>query len=270
MYKRQAQDAGCPTLYCEISPFSGRITLDPKGVNYEGSVPGFDAPFASPDPAALRRIRDGFAPRANRREQANAAPPPGLDEPFVFCPLQVPNDSQVRVFSGPFRSMERFVAVVGEAAQHLPEGWHLRLREHPTAKQTLVEHIAPWLGDKLRLDNTTDAFEQMDKAQAVLTLNSSMGLQALFSEKPVLVAGKAFYGRSELVQLCENAGRIKSAFQSIAQPSKLPVDRDRFLQWLVGQYYPEYHRNGTQADNVALLRKHIETSPIFQHFRETL
>ena len=34
-----ARDAGAPTLYAELAPLPGRITLDPAGVNAEGSAP---------------------------------------------------------------------------------------------------------------------------------------------------------------------------------------------------------------------------------------
>ena len=48
-----------------------------------------------------------------------------MDEPFLFVPLQVPNDAQLRLFGGEFKSVDDFVSSLASAASSLPEGWHL-------------------------------------------------------------------------------------------------------------------------------------------------
>ncbi|MFD1808108.1 hypothetical protein ACFSHQ_08015 [Gemmobacter lanyuensis] len=49
------------------------------------------------------------------------------------------------------------------------------------------------------LDNATDSFAQIAASRGVVTLNSSMGLQAFFHDKPVITLGQAFFNIAGLV-----------------------------------------------------------------------
>lgn len=264
-FAQGAKDAGARVMYCEIAPFAGRITLDPKGVNFEGSVPQDPAAFAAVPIQDLTPLRDTLTPRKLRRAEVSAKAP-GLDQNFVFCPLQVPNDSQVRAFAGGYQSIEGFVAALAKAAQHLPDGWHLRLREHPSAKTSVRNVLAPHLSDKIRLDNATDAFAQMRACQAVVTLNSSMGLQAMLFDKPVLVAGRAFYGIDGLVALCPTPSGLNHAFANVASAGFDADLRQRFLSWLITSYYPAFPDGASPEDDRATLARHFKSSAVFQDF----
>jgi capsular polysaccharide export protein len=254
-----ARDAGAATLYAELAPFPGRITLDPAGVNAEGSVPqdpAFYADWAGSDPVRTgegwRAMGEGLTARQSRRAdvgQGNAALP---DAPFLFCPLQVPDDSQVTLFAGWTGGMAGFLAALGQAAKVLPEGWHLRLKEHPSAKVPLGPLIAPLVQTgRVVLDNTTDSFAQLAAARGVVTLNSSMGLQAFFHDKPVVVLGRAFWALPGVaVQVTGQVG-LDAAF---AAPDALtfdPAARARFMNWLDQVYYPKFDWPGGNADLAA-------------------
>lgn len=254
-----ARDAGAATLYAELAPFPGRITLDPAGVNAEGSVPQdllFYAGWAGDDLTrsgeGWRAMGAGLTARPSRRADVGQGDDALPDAPFLFCPLQVPDDSQVTLFAGWTGGMAGFLAALGQAAARLPEGWHLRLKEHPSAKVPLAELIAPLVATgRVVLDNTTDSFAQLMASRGVVTLNSSMGLQAFFHDKPVLALGQAFWALPGVAMQVKGQVGLDAAF---ADPDALTFDakaRARFMNWLDQCYYPRFEWPGGHADMAA-------------------
>ena len=172
-------------------------------------------------------------------------------EPFLFCPLQVPGDSQVTLFPGWCGGLEGFINAVGHAAESLPAGWHLRIKEHPSARRSLRREIERWQQTgRVVLDNDTETFAQVAASRGVVTLNSSVGLQAFFHDKPVVVLGQCFFAQPELVALADGPERLAEIF---AHPERLTVDlasRNRFMNWLDQEYYPPMPVRGAPLDGV--------------------
>lgn len=254
-----AKDAGAATLYAELAPFPGRVTLDRAGVNAEGSVPqdpAFYHVWAGADPTrnaeAWRAMGAGLTARPSRRADVGQGADPLPGTPFLFCPLQVPDDSQVRLFAGWTGGMAGFLTALGQAAQHLPPGWHLRLKEHPSARQPLAALLAPLIATgRVVLDNATDSFAQLAASRGVVTLNSSMGLQAFFHDKPVLALGRAFWALPGIATQADGQSALNAAF---AAPDTLTFDaatRAQFMNWLDQCYYPHFDWPGNNADIAA-------------------
>lgn len=238
-----ARDAGAAVLHAELAPLPGRITLDPEGVNAEGSITCDAGAFRDQPLTDWRAMGASLTARPSRRadvQQTEGALP---DAPFLFCPLQVPDDSQVRLFAGWCRDYAGFIAALTEATAHLPPGWHLRLKEHPSAKESLAPLLAPLLATgRAVLDNATDSFVQLAASQGVVTLNSSMGLQAFFHDKPVITLGRAFFALPGLVTPCNGQDQTNAAFS--APQGFDQALRDRFMSWLDAVYYPRYSATG--------------------------
>jgi len=243
-----ARDAGARCLHLELAPFPDRLTLDPAGVNAASSVPRdptFFTAWAAFDPTrqsdAWRALGAGLVARPSRRSDVGQSATGVPDTPYLFCPLQVPDDSQVTLFSGWCGGMAGYLAALGTAAQALPPGWHLRLKEHPSARQSLLPLIAPLLASgRVVLDNASDSFAQLAASRGVVTLNSSMGLQAFFHDQPVIVLGSAFFALPGLVQVADSQTALNAAF---ANPQSLTFDpalRAAFMSWLDQVYYPRF------------------------------
>ncbi|CUX82842.1 hypothetical protein [Roseibaca calidilacus] len=240
-----ARDAGAPTLFAELAPLPGRWTLDAQGVNAENSVPrrweAYDA--VAPNYELLAGLREAFEARQPRRRDVGQSDAPlPEDARFLFVPLQVPDDSQMILFAGWCGGLEGFIDALAEASAALPEGWHLRLKEHPSAKRSvrarIERHIAA--GARLELDNARDSFAQLEASAGVLTVNSSMGLQAMFFDKPVIVTGEAFFA---FEGVAHPAGSPQELAQLLADPDALGHDGDlraRFLTWLAHDYYIDF------------------------------
>ncbi len=246
-----ARDAGCATLYLERAPLPGRVTVDPVGINAENGLPrepGFYRDWAASNPArqteAWRDLKSALTARASKRgDVAQAAANAGLtDRPFLFVPLQVPDDTQVRQYPGWTGSMDGFLAALAAAVPQLPAGWHLRFKEHPSSRIPLgdaLARLAGTHGDRIVVDNATDTFAQVAASRGVVTLNSSVGLQSFFFDRPVLVLGRAFFRMPGLVTPIDDQAALEAAFAGAAGLSWDADLRGAFMSYLDQVYYPK-------------------------------
>ncbi|WP_090062610.1 capsular biosynthesis protein [Celeribacter neptunius] len=249
VFMEGARDAGVSKLHAELAPFPGRMQLDHTGVNARGSLPRdprFYLSWAEGRPERLgegwRALGANLTARASRRSDVGQVSGEDLaGEKFLFVPLQVPNDSQITMFSGWVGSVENMLAVLAEVSKSLPDGWHIRIKEHPSAKTSLAEPLAQAVATskgRLIVDNLTDTFEQVRASRGVITINSSVGLQAFFYDKPVITLGEAFFVLPGLV--CSAAG-IGDLAQLMEEAESLSFDaslRAAFMSYLDEVHFP--------------------------------
>ncbi|MEJ8561183.1 capsular biosynthesis protein [Yoonia sp. GPGPB17] len=238
-----AKDAGAKTLFFELGPFPGRITVDTAGVNFANSLPREAASYKSwlvqskVDPNDWRALGTRIKQRTPNKPPAPTASLPPLTDPFIFAPLQVPGDSQLRLFGGNFRTVDSFVEALVGSAKALPDGWHLRLKEHPSTP--------PFVADRLReaqtaiyLDNTTDTFAQVAASRGVLTINSSVGLEAMFFDKPVLACGQCFWAIPGMADTAPDQTTLTRSLANAADWSFDAETRNAVMSFLDQIYYP--------------------------------
>ena len=239
-----ARDAGVRTLFLERGPFPQTITADPVGVNHNNGLPRVGTAFRqwlSATPAASgawRPLADRLKqrpPRVTRESDLSKVPP--LDAPFIFVPLQKQSDTQLRLFGIECRGVAETIALLAAAAPSLPKGWHIRFKEHPSDTNRAESVMRRYEGLPLYVDNSTDTFEQVRAARLVVTVNSSVGLEAMLLEKPVVAMGLAFWAIPGLAEPATSAEALRSVF---AAPDGIGFDaelRDAFLSYLAADYY---------------------------------
>ena len=244
-FMQGARDAGAGTLYAELAPFPGRVTLDHTGVNAANSLPRDPAFYLT---WADRRDRQGdgwralganLTARASRRADVGQGGDADLQAagPFLFVPLQVPNDSQITLFGGWTGAVAGMIAALDAAADALPEGWHIRIKEHPSAKTPMTEVLAR-TGPRVIVDNQTDTFAQVAASRGVITINSSVGLQAFFYDKPVVVLGQAFFALPGLATTADGPDALRQCFVTADTLTFDPALRAAFMNHLDQVYYP--------------------------------
>jgi capsular polysaccharide export protein len=144
----------------------------------------------------------------------------------------------------------------------LPSGWHFRLKEHPSAKAALGQVLADAqavAGGRLIVDNDNDTFVQVRASRGVVTINSSVGLQAFFFDKPVMVLGRALYGLPGLVDLIQSETGLRLALPNVAALSFDPALRDAFMTYLAEVYYLKVtDAGGSWSLDPAATRRRVE------------
>ena len=225
-----ARAAGARRLYVEHAPVPGRITVDPRGVHAFCSLPRTLEPYLAwadkfaPDRKAWRAARSDIRQRAKSRPKVRDNKLPSLKMPFLFVPLQVPCDD--------------FVSTLASAADSLPDGWHLRLKNHPSARTSATEAILAVGQSRICLDNDTDTFAQVAASRGVVTVNSSVGIQAFYFDKPVVVCGQAFWAIPGIATPAPNRDSLRGV---LAEAEALGFDadaRDAFMSYLSSVYFP--------------------------------
>jgi capsular polysaccharide export protein len=229
--------------------------VDLMGVNFANSLPRETRFYTDwlarsgvpPDQwRALRgqiRQRQSNAPlraRAPKDSIAADPAPKDLSEAFLFVPLQVPGDSQLRLFGGAYRTVPDFVGMLCETSQALPPGWHLRLKEHPSGQPCAAAIIANHPRARIVLDNATDTFAQVAASRGVITVNSSVGLEAMWYDVPVVACGQAFWALPGVAMVASDAGSLTAL---LARPDQLrfdPAARAALVSYLDADYYPIY------------------------------
>jgi capsular polysaccharide export protein len=240
-----AKDAGNRTLFFELAPFADRITIDPKGVNFANSLPRETAPYiawAASSGANLQSwhgLRDTITQRQPATPHAGADIAPRRNAPFIFVPLQVPGDSQLRLNGGAFKTVKQFVDTILDVAHNCPDGWQIRIKEHPSAEPFVKAAINASGASNVVLDNITDTFEQVKQSELVVTVNSSVGLEAMFFNKSVVACGDCFWAMEGIAASAKTPQDIADV---LADPGTVTFNaqaRQAFLSYLDQCYYPK-------------------------------
>jgi hypothetical protein len=115
------------------------------------------------------------------------------DRPYVYFPLHVTDDYKItRVI--PHCADQ--VSLVEQVADALPAGYDVVLKEHPMS----VGRNSAWLLRRLRrrpnvrlVDPRTSSHDLIRGSAGVAVISSTVGLEALLYDKPVLTLGDPFY-----------------------------------------------------------------------------
>jgi capsular polysaccharide export protein len=247
-----AGQAGLKMLFAELAPIAGHITLDPQGVNASGMLsqdPGYYRAWgaANADQGLTEIWRSRLVARAGVRRDSQGEAASGA---FLFVPLQVRGDTQIYAHGGWIGSIEGFIEEVARAAEQLPAGWRVVFREHPSDKRGNAEQLARLVGPRVSVDNETDTFELVRRSQGVVTVNSSVGLQALLLGRPVLVLGRANYAVPGMVRTAGDQEAVAEAFAAARDWGFDAGLTESFLRFLAEEYYVPW-----PADDAATRQK---------------
>ena len=242
-----ARALGMKIIFCEETPFSQRLSIDFNGVNYSNSLPRDTAFYLAwardhaVDQNVIETLRAQMVARAPRKGSAVRQDRPAADlgnQRYIFCPLQVPGDSQLTMYGGWIKSIDLLIDLLADAARRLPEGWSLRIKEHPSSPFSYADKLKNIATNKFVVDNASDTFAQVKEAHAVLTVNSSVGIQSFLYNKPVITLGQAFYAFDDLTH---QAGDAETLAALLEQPEALTFDKEArraFLSYLVDAHFP--------------------------------
>ena len=140
---------------------------------------------------------------AERRAKAAIADLVGSADPVFLFPLQLDCDYQMRLHS-PFRAVHVAIEqVLASFARHAPPAARLALKLHPMDSglydwAAIAGHIAVALGvsDRLSVVDGGALAALLAACRGVVTINSTLGCQALAEGCPVIALGQPIYDSS--------------------------------------------------------------------------
>jgi hypothetical protein len=152
------------------------------------------------------------------------------DAPYIFFPLQIPNDQILKYFS----DVSELAVVEALVAWAKRRDVALVIKPHPAN----LKSMKPF---KLLSDSGnvywSDAhvYDLIEHALAVYTVNSGVGFEALLHIKPVVTFGRTEY---DCVTFNANLNNLDDAYEYCCtiHAHKLETRYRRFIDWFLGNY----------------------------------
>jgi len=161
--------------------------------------------------------------------------PPRASAPYVFLPLQVDDDTQLFYYTPHFADQRAMVRVVAAA---MPGDLSLVIKLHPLCDARYGRaSYAPLLRGRDRIaPPTSNTLGLIAGAAAVITSNSSAGIEALMFERSVVVLGKAHYRERGFTRDYHGRNDLRGLIRGAAgdSPSAAALQaRERYLYELL-------------------------------------
>lgn len=236
-----ANTRGVPVIYFENGVLPASTTVDLRGINADNSVPRDPNVYRSMSPENVVIQKPGDRkPRKRlfKRKEPDVSPKDVGKGLNILLPFQKERDTQILNHSPWIHSMPEFYRAVHQAVHGAGlEEHHLWLREHPSAASDhLMIHREVAAASDCSFANGGRLADWLEKMDLVITINSSVGMEALLMGKKVITLGKAFYNIPGLV---EHADSPEALTEAIHRSLATPVDerlRQGFFAYLA-QYY---------------------------------
>lgn len=169
---------------------------------------------------------------------------------YIFIPFQVETDSQIILNSPKIKKMTELFELVSKAVEeyNLKTNKQIKavFKTHPMDPALDIKKIL-YLNKKYKdsiLVTIGDTKELIKNSKAVITINSTVGVEALCEYKPVITLGEAFYNIEDISYHVENFDELEKTIK-IALSKELDKELiKKFLYYLRFNYFKEiYWRN---------------------------
>jgi hypothetical protein len=180
---------------------------------------------------------------------------PMPETPFVYYPLHVPADMALTLRSPEYLDQ---VATIDFLLRTLPDTHLLVVKEHPAqigaVSATRLFELARRFDNFVLLPPQTNNYAVLGRADAIVSVNSKSGAEAVLLGKPVVVMGDAFYRSCPLVfavdRLSDVPQRLREALHAKSfDPAKAaPYFETAWRKSFPGELYVD---NPQQLDTFA-------------------
>ncbi|MBU2965627.1 hypothetical protein Q4508_01285 [Amphritea sp. 2_MG-2023] len=233
LFVMAAQRFDIKTIFIENGLLPETTVVDGQGINFKNSVPRSVSFYKEYQEKIPTELPKKLVPRAAKTQKTVSGRP--LPDRYVFVPFQVDTDSQILLFSPWITSMEHLFNVIMSIGR-TDANVKFVFKEHPSSPvdyRYLHSEIDPEVGF---FANEYSTQELIEKSDAVITINSTVGIESLLLNKKVICLGDAFYNIEGITLKAESASELKHIISSI---DNIDLDREivcNFLRYLKGEY----------------------------------
>ncbi|THV15710.1 capsular polysaccharide export protein, LipB/KpsS family [Rhizobium rhizophilum] len=197
------------TLVLENGFFPGTSQADTAGINFDSTLPRDHAFYEwVADKISDERPQE-LVKRPSKQKATNQVETPPR---YMFVPMQVPSDMQILKHSPWISDMRHLYQVIYEQAERFPER-HFVVKEHPSFPLSIQQQISRH--PRILFANHNETRLLIEGAEAVLTVNSTVGLESLLLGKKVITLGNAPYNVEGMVLQCRNEQELHAALVAI-------------------------------------------------------
>ena len=238
-------------VYIENGFFPNTLQIDRRGVNAANSLPR-EAEYYLNLPSY--GVQDLPTKVQVRRLKVNY-PTIELPNDYIFLPFQIPSDQQIRVHSRWIRTMDDFMDLIISFGTKYPDK-NFVIKEHPSFRQSIIGKKP--LRKNIFFANGNSTEELIKNSRLIITLNSTVGIEALLFSKPVITLADACYNIDGLTR---HASSIEKLNEFILDEGWLPDERLRiqFLGYIWNEYLFHGYFNNLPPDTLLKIESILET-----------
>ena len=235
-------------VYFENGLLPNTTTLDYRGVNAFNSLPRNSRFYKNLVFDHSIELSKNLVKRQPSKKLAQSIEKNPLPKRYIFVPFQVCTDSQITMHSPWIKDMRHLFNVVKYVQKRLTDrNLFFVFKEHPSCLQDYQDIIDKTQNSKaLLFANNYDTQELIENAEAVITINSTVGLESLLYNKKVIVLGNAFYEIEGLVKKARSKDELLDLLQNLYSWQLDEKLRINFLKYIQSDYLlPGDWRNPT-------------------------
>jgi len=236
---------GIKVYYFENGLLPHTLVFDQKGINFDNSVPRdrhFYEAYQSDVP-----LPKALVPRIGKKRAIFEGDEEKLPETYIFVPFQVDYDTQIITQSPWIQNMRMLYDLVEKIASQ--SNYHFVIKEHPSSGVEYPDlHERASRIPNIHFANAHSTQNLIEQSQAVITLNSTVGIESLLFHKKVIVLGNAFYAIDGITQRVTSEDELLWVLNGL---DNLDIDTDlvdRFLRYLYNEYL--VHKDGTEYQEI--------------------
>ena len=177
-----------------------------------------------------------------------------LPKRYVFVPLQVNTDTQILIHSD-FKDMQEFISKVENDFYSLESDIGLVFKIHPMEKG-----IIEYLFDKRSIVVDSDTNELVKNSECIVTINSTVGFEAIEKYKKVLVLGGAFF-KIDGIAICSSKETFLEDLKNTLNNNNT-IDMciiDKFVSYLKYEYQVNGNLFNWSNETFEEIKKKLET-----------
>ncbi len=208
-------------------------TLDDRGINDSNSLPQNPRYYLKHSAASVR-LPTGLQTRTGGKREITSFP---LPSNYIFVPFQINGDSQILDHSPWIKNMQHFFFVLRSVMRQADDkNLYCIIKQHPQCSRNYskLHTIAKQEKQILFSDHSTE--ELIKKAKVVVTINSTVGMEALLFVQKVITLGHTYYNLPDLVRHADTRNELLIAINNIAKWRPNERLRKAFLDY-VYRYY---------------------------------
>jgi len=157
-----------------------------------------------------------------------------LEKDFIFFPLQVNNDTQLVCYGNSFTSNVNIIKEISGIIQKLDPTCRILIKIHPDERDSRENYKIKKIVNELSncFISNKSTTELIKNSKFTITINSSVGFEAILLQKPVVVLGNSLYSDSNLVIKINDLEELKQIYLNISTFKSDDINVMQFANFL--------------------------------------
>lgn len=250
-------------VFFENGLLPNTTTCDYSGVNAKNSLPKKKEFYIDLELSDTKLLNTLIVRPMHKRRKVEAEIK--LPKRYLFLPFQVPNDTQIVVNSPWIKSMEQLLIETVNALVSLnDETIYLVVKEHPSWKLS-HKHLHNKHSNVV-FANGNNTENLIKGSLGVITINSTVGIEALLLNKKVITLGDACYNIDGLVQHACDQRTLKYAIKNLELWHCDQLLRDKFLSFISKVYAIPTKWSQADDDNFLAIESRLRNNDLYSHY----